>query len=77
MGMGVRKIVKQMGRIDSKKLGKDHSSYHNPTLKKCEDEIHTPQMGLGSPPGLPKLQNSIAEVKTPRIRMFFISLESY
>ncbi len=33
--------------------------------------------GLGSPPGLSKLQSSIAEVKTPRIRVFFIWLENY
>jgi hypothetical protein len=33
--------------------------------------------GLGSPPGLPKLQSSIAGVKTPCIVMFFISLENY
>ncbi len=36
-----------------------------------------PKWGLGSPPGLPKLQSSIAGVKTPRIGVFFISLESY
>jgi hypothetical protein len=36
-----------------------------------------PKLGLGSPPGLPKLQSSIARVKTPRIEVFFISLESY
>jgi hypothetical protein len=40
-----------------------------------------PKMGLGSPLGLesplglPKIQNSIAKVKTPRIEMFFIPLE--
>jgi len=33
--------------------------------------------GLGSPLGLPKLQSSIAKVKTPRIGVLFISLESY
>jgi hypothetical protein len=33
--------------------------------------------GLGSPPGLPKLQSWIAGVKTPHIGVFFISLESY
>jgi hypothetical protein len=35
------------------------------------------KLGLGSPPGLPKLQSLITGVKTPRIRMFFISLKSY
>ncbi len=34
------------------------------------------KLGLGSPPGLPKLQSLIAGVKTPRIEVFFISLES-
>jgi hypothetical protein len=33
--------------------------------------------GLGSPPGLPKVQSSIARVETPRIGAFFVSLESY
>jgi hypothetical protein len=36
-----------------------------------------PKWGLGSPPGLSKLQSWIVGVKTPRIRVFFISLESY
>jgi hypothetical protein len=34
-------------------------------------------LGLGSPPGLPKVQSSIARVKTPCIGAFFISLKSY
>jgi len=33
------------------------------------------KLGLASPLGLPKLQSSIAKVKTPRIGVFFISLE--
>ncbi len=36
-----------------------------------------PKWGLGSPPGLSKLQSSIARVKTPRLEMFFMSWESY
>ncbi len=36
-----------------------------------------PKWGLGSLLGLPKLQSSIARVKTPRIEAFFISLEKY
>jgi hypothetical protein len=36
-----------------------------------------PKWELGSPLGLPKLQSSITGVKTPRIEMLFISLESY
>jgi hypothetical protein len=34
-----------------------------------------PKMGLGSPPGLPKSQSVIAQVKTPCIQASFISLE--
>jgi hypothetical protein len=36
-----------------------------------------PKWGLGSPPGLLKVQSSIARVKTPHIGAFFISLENY
>jgi hypothetical protein len=36
-----------------------------------------PKWGLVSPSGLPKLQSSIAGVKTPRLEAFFMSLESY
>jgi hypothetical protein len=36
-----------------------------------------PKWGLGSPPGLSKLQSWIARVKTPCIGVVFISLESY
>jgi hypothetical protein len=36
-----------------------------------------PKWGLGSLPGLSKLQSSIAGVKTPCIEAFFISLKSY
>jgi hypothetical protein len=32
-------------------------------------------MGLESPPGFPKIQNSIARAKTPHIEVFFIPLE--
>jgi hypothetical protein len=35
-----------------------------------------PKMGLGSPSGLPKIQSTIARVKTPCIEMFFTLLES-
>jgi len=50
---------------------------HNPTLRECKDETHTPEMGLGSPLRLLKLQSLIARVKTPRIGAVFISLENY
>jgi hypothetical protein len=36
-----------------------------------------PKWGLASLSGLPKVQSSIARVKTPQIGAFFISLESY
>ncbi len=36
-----------------------------------------PKWGLGSPPGLPKFQSFIAGIKTPRLEVFFIPLESY
>jgi hypothetical protein len=36
-----------------------------------------PKWEFGSPSGLPKVQSSIARVKTPFIGAFFISLESY
>jgi hypothetical protein len=36
-----------------------------------------PKWGLGSPLGLLELQSLIAGVKTPCIKTFFISLESY
>jgi len=36
-----------------------------------------PKMGLGSPRGLPKIQNSIIGVKTPQCEMFFILLEIF
>jgi hypothetical protein len=34
-----------------------------------------PKWRLGSPSGLPKIQNSIVGVKTPRLEVFFIPLE--
>jgi hypothetical protein len=40
-------------------------------------KLTLPKWGLRSPPGLPKFESSIAGVKTPRIGMFFILLESY
>jgi hypothetical protein len=33
------------------------------------------KMGLGNPPGLPKIQCAIVGIKTPYIGMFFIPLE--
>jgi len=34
-----------------------------------------PKMGLGNPPGLPKTQRAIEEVKTSCLEVFFIPLE--
>ncbi len=52
-------------------------SVATPFLEECEDDIHTPEMGIESPPGLLKLQSSIARVKTPRLEALFISFQSY
>jgi len=38
-------------------------------------KLALPKVGSWSPPGLPKLQSSIAGVKTPHLEMFFIPLE--
>jgi hypothetical protein len=40
-------------------------------------KLTLPNLGLGSPLGLPKLQSSIARVKTLHPGVFFISLEIY
>jgi len=39
-------------------------------------KLTLPKWGLGSPPGLSKLQSSIIRAKTPHIGVLFISLES-
>ncbi len=77
------------GKIDTLKL--DPSAYswkdgeplcHNPSfVKECEDDDSHSQVSShcegSSPDGLPNLQRAIAEVKTPQIEEFFISLEKY
>jgi len=45
--------------------------------RKCEDETHTPKIGMRESLRLPKLHSSISRVKTPCIGVFFISLENY
>jgi hypothetical protein len=40
-------------------------------------KLTLPKWGFGNPLGLLKLHSSITKVKTPRIMVFFISLESY
>jgi len=49
----------------------------NPTLRQVWGwDSHSPKVGTWSPPGLPQLQSSIAEVKTPCLEVFFVLLES-
>jgi hypothetical protein len=53
-----------------------------PGVWESENEHSHSQMnfdcvGGWSPGGLPKIQRTIAKVKTPRLMEFFISLESY
>jgi hypothetical protein len=38
-------------------------------------KLALPKVGTWSPPGLPKLQSSIAGVKTPHLEIFFIPFE--
>ncbi len=45
--------------------------------KSVKMKFTLPKWGLGNPPRLLKLQSSIVGVKTPCIRVFFISLKSY
>jgi len=40
-------------------------------------KLKLPKLELGSPLGFLKFQRSITKVKTPRIGVFLISLESY
>jgi hypothetical protein len=48
----------------------------NPTLAKCGAEAqHLEKMRIWSPPGLPNVQSSTARGETPRIGVFFMSLE--
>jgi hypothetical protein len=50
---------------------------HNPTLRECEDETHTPKMGTWESFGTLKTLEFDCRVKTPCIEVFSISLESY
>ncbi len=50
----------------------------NPTLAKCGGEAqHLEKVRIWSPPGLPNVQSSTARPKTPRIRVFLVSLKRY
>jgi hypothetical protein len=55
----------------TKKLSQPHF------WKNVRMTLTPPKWGLGSPPGLPKLQSSIVGVKIPRVEAFFMSLENY
>ncbi len=78
-------LIWRLGRVISKSI--THTNLHKPSNKLVVSQPHfeksvrmkltLPKWELGSPPGLPKLQSSIAGIKTPRIVAFFISLESY
>jgi hypothetical protein len=58
-----------------------HNGHFQPIMSQPHFEVSVrmrlalPKVGTWSPPGLPKLQSSIAEVKTPRLEVFFILLE--
>jgi hypothetical protein len=48
----------------------------NPNLAKCGGEAqHLEKLGIWGPPGLPNVQSSTAGPKTPRIGVFWVSLE--
>jgi hypothetical protein len=51
-------------------------NYRNPALAKCGGEAqHLEKLEVGSLLGLPNVQSSTARPKTPRIRVFLVSLE--
>jgi len=66
-----------MYKMNSKRHCSRHSFCRNPTWESVRMKFTLPKWGLGSPLGLPKLQSLIVGDKTPRIGVFFISLESY
>jgi hypothetical protein len=49
--------------------------YRNPTLKECEDDTHTPEMGSWESFRTPKNSEFDCKVKTPHLEMLFIPLE--
>ncbi len=50
-------------------------NFATPLRRSVRMTLTLPKWGLESPSGLLKIQNSIARVKTPRLEVFFISLE--
>jgi hypothetical protein len=50
----------------------------NPTLAKCGGEAqHLEKVRIWSPPGLPNVQSSTTRPKTPRIKVFLVSLKRF
>jgi hypothetical protein len=67
------KVLKTRDNLKDDKLTQNMSQPH---FEGSVRSLFTlPKMGLGSPLGLPKIHNSIARAKTPRIEVFFIPLE--
>jgi hypothetical protein len=50
---------------------------HNPTLRECEGEIHTPEIGTWESFGTPETSEFNCRGQNTCIGVFFISLESY
>jgi hypothetical protein len=48
-----------------------------PLLEECEDDIHTPEMGIWVSSEILETLEFDCKVKTSWIMVFFISLESY
>jgi hypothetical protein len=74
------KTLHELIRIQGSTYGSLHYSYNACLLQphfegSVSSPLTLPKMGLESPPGLPKIQSSIARVKTPRLEVFFILLE--
>jgi hypothetical protein len=56
--------------------GRQQDCCRNPTLAKCGGEAqHLEKLEVWSPPGLLNVQSSTTRIKTPRIGVFFVSLE--
>jgi hypothetical protein len=61
-------IIQDICRANFKKMSLEMTY----AVKSKIEQMNIPTWGLGSPPGLPKLQSSIARLKTPRLEAFFI-----
>jgi hypothetical protein len=78
---GTIDYIQNISINQSQWIQQDHSM-HPPTMLQPHFEgsvrspFTLPKMGLGSPLGLPKTQDSIVGVKTLRIEVFFIPLKS-